>query len=595
MNTEVQNKKKGMLNRMPLKKKLVLSYLVLTMIPILVIGFFVMHTFTRTMKEKISYSAEQGFSQTYDFLAYRFTKAAATLDRYANSSMIRGILLKDPKEYGIVEQVSDMIDIRESFEDAKNGEDVDRVRIYVRDELVYSIDGIHMFGLQSIEEAPWYRYLQEDEDQILGCPFSWLTAAEADEKEILSFARAVKSPNNYREIIGYLRVDMDKANVEEILKKADAAEDAVTYIRNSRGELVASSKSGLFLQVPQEAQTEFKKAVIDGEDMLYRTQEFANLDWTMVTIIPYSSFMKEISLLEGRFLICVLLFSVLVSALIFLIGKSITDRVELLAGHMKKVQGGELAVLTQDGGSDEIGILYDNFNYMIEETKGLLEEKYRLGKEVKSAELKALQSQINPHFLYNTLDMIKWFCYSGRTADIEKVVTSMAKFYKITLSRGKNIVTVKEELDHSREYVNIQNFRFGNKIDLRIEVPESLMEVPIPKITLQPLLENAILHGILEKEEESGTITVRGREDEHDVSLVVRDDGVGMSREQMSAILAGEEGSKKGSSYGIINIQQRIRLLYGGESGLVYKSSPGEGTEVTIQLFRGGGLPGQEK
>lgn len=589
MNTEAKKRKKDVFNRVPLKKKLVLAYLLLTMIPILVIGIFVMQIFSRSLKEKLSYSAEQGFSQTYDFLAYRFSKTSDTLNQFANSDMIQRILLKDLNDYGIVEQMSDMLDMRKAFEDARNGEDVDRVRIYVRDELMYSIDQIHLFGLNSIESTVWYRYLQEDADQILGCPYSWLAEHEKTEKEILSLARTVKSPNDYRKVIGYLRVDMDKGQIDDILNKANAAKDAETYICNGNGEIVAGTGKG---KIPKEAwetarTAGFQKAYMEGNAVLYRTQDFENLDWTMMTVIPYSSFMREITALKNRFLVCMTLFSALVSVCIYLIGKSITDRVGLLAEHMKRVQSGELTGLEPDESTDEIGVLYDNFNYMIEETKALLEEKYRLGKEVKNAELKALQSQINPHFLYNTLDMIKWMCYAGRTADIERAVASMAKFYKITLSRGRNIVTVRDELEHSREYVNIQNMRFGDRITLKVAVPEELMDVPIPKITLQPLIENAILHGILETEDETGTVTISGAVEKDSMIITVTDDGVGMEEDQISRLFSASEAGGSGSSYGIRNIRQRIRLLYGSDSDLLFTSRPGEGTEVKILLKQG--------
>ena len=210
-----------------------------------------------------------------------------------------------------------------------------------------------------------------------------------------------------------------------------------------------------------------------------------------------------------------------------------------------------------------------------------------MGKEVKNAELKALQSQINPHFLYNTLDMIKWMCYAGRTADIERAVASMAKFYKITLSRGRNIVTVRDELEHSREYVNIQNMRFGDRITLKVAVPEELMDVPIPKITLQPLIENAILHGILETEDETGTVTISGTVEKDSMIITVTDDGVGMEEDQISRLFSASEAGGNGSSYGIRNIRQRIRLLYGNDSDILFTSRPGEGTEVKILLKQG--------
>ena len=147
---------------------------------------------------------------------------------------------------------------------------------------------------------------------------------------------------------------------------------------------------------------------------------------------------------------------------------------------------------------------------------------------MKNAELKALQSQINPHFLYNTLDLINWMADSGLNTDIKKVVKALARFYKVSLSSGKDIISLREELKHVSFYVQIQNIRFENKIDFQIHVPGELLDNAIPKITLQPIVENAILHGILGRTGREGTITIQGKFVNDNIHLIIRDDGVGM-------------------------------------------------------------------
>ena len=201
-------------------------------------------------------------------------------------------------------------------------------------------------------------------------------------------------------------------------------------------------------------------------------------------------------------------------------------------------------MIQEDAGEDEIGSLYRAFNEMVRGTRNLMDEKYELGKQAKTAELKALQSQINPHFLYNTLDMIKWFSYSGRNEDIDKVVTELARFYKLTLNRGKEIVTVEDEIVHSKAYVSIQNYRFEGTIELVTDFSEEVLTRSIPKITLQPLIENSILHGILEKTDE-GIIRITGECKGDETILYLEDDGIGMEPEQVQKILTGHGSRRK--------------------------------------------------
>lgn len=185
--------------------------------------------------------------------------------------------------------------------------------------------------------------------------------------------------------------------------------------------------------------------------------------------------------------------------------------------------------------------------------------------------------------MYNTLDMIKWFSYSGRNEDIDKVVTELARFYKLTLNRGKEIVTVEDEIVHSKAYVSIQNYRFEGTIELVTDFSEEVLTRSIPKITLQPLIENSILHGILEKTDE-GIIRITGECKGDETILYLEDDGIGMEPEQVQKILTGHGSSVRGSGFGIYNIHKRLKILYGEKAGLVYHTEPGKGTMVEIHL-----------
>jgi two-component system sensor histidine kinase YesM len=237
-----------------------------------------------------------------------------------------------------------------------------------------------------------------------------------------------------------------------------------------------------------------------------------------------------------------------------------------------------------DGPSDEIGLLVANFRSMVGQIDGLLEAQYRAGQDLKSAELKALQAQINPHFLSNTLEMINWQALNKGVPEIAEVSRALARFYALSLNNGRDVVTLADEVAHTETYVEIQNRRFGHRIDLRVRVPKTYLRCEMPKILLQPLVENAILHGILERgEDRGGTITVSARRDGGDLLVTVADDGVGMDPARAASLLTVEPQAGR-HGYGVKNIDQRVRLFAGEGHGLSFTSRPGRGTKAVLRL-----------
>ena len=203
----------------------------------------------------------------------------------------------------------------------------------------------------------------------------------------------------------------------------------------------------------------------------------------------------------------------------------------------------------------------------------------------KESELRALQAQINPHFLYNTLDIIVWMIENEQKTEAVKVVTALARFFRISLSRGKSLITVKDELEHVRNYLMIQQMRFKNKFTYTIESDDEVLELASLKLMLQPLVENAIYHG-MEYMDGDGEIFVRAWQEEKELYLEVRDNGLGMTEEQVESLFTdtAHVASKRGSGIGVRNVNERIKLYFGAEYGLSIESEPDEGTAVKIHL-----------
>lgn len=215
----------------------------------------------------------------------------------------------------------------------------------------------------------------------------------------------------------------------------------------------------------------------------------------------------------------------------------------------------------------------------------LMDNQAKSAEDLRIAEFKALQSQINPHFLYNTLDMINWLSLSHQEEKVTEAVQALSKFYKLTLNKGNIAISLKEEITQVSLYVKLQNMRYQDKIEFIIDVPDEMMDYEIPKLVLQPLVENAIMHGIFEKEEKMGTILITGWLEDEVLVLIVSDDGVGISEDKLKIILTGAGESISGSNIGIYNTHERLQLFYNNtDFGLAYSSNEGNGTEVEIRI-----------
>ena len=296
----------------------------------------------------------------------------------------------------------------------------------------------------------------------------------------------------------------------------------------------------------------------------------------------YQQFFKKLIIIS---VIAFILISGLTVFLSYQIPRSITKPLQKLTEVTGQVAEGNLSVRSDIHTSDEAGVLSDSLNTMIDKINELLEQVTTEQVRLRKAEFELLQSQINPHFLYNTLDAIIWLAEAGEQKKVVSMVRSLSEFFRTSLNRGKDIISVREELLHVRSYLEIQQVRYQDILNYDIDVPAELGNYLIPKITIQPLVENALYHGIKNKRG-SGTIHIRGSRQEDFLVIEIEDDGIGISKERLwqvndgirKKILTGKD------IYGLYNVNERIRLNFGEAYGINILSTYGEGTLVRILL-----------
>lgn len=426
----------------------------------------------------------------------------------------------------------------------------------------------------------------------LYCPAFYLSPSEIDTYGNLAYITRFEVANNPDSPL-YLAIYFSQEELDAILSQNTSISSSVTYIINERNSIVASSDYktlGTYIMeyddVVATAQSydRFITQEILDEEVYIGCYNVSGTEWYMVSVLPIDPIINKGIIWIVQFAILYLLLMAIAFFITIYLSHSITRRIHLLSSKMESVLNGPPEKMEPPIIHDEIGNLINTYNYMSDEMNHLLDAQAQDAEKVRIAEFHALQAQINPHFLYNTMDMINWLSQSGQNKEVTEAVQALSKFYKLTLSKKTIITTIEHEVEHVSLYVKLQNMRYENKIDFLVDIPDSLMMLELPKLTFQPVVENAIQHGILEKDSQSGSIVITGWMEEHELIIVISDDGVGIPEEKLPHILTGTLGSKRGSNIGIYNTHERLQTLYGNNSGLTYTSNVNAGTEVEIRI-----------
>jgi two-component system sensor histidine kinase YesM len=579
------------LRDLSIKYKLFLSYSALTsfLIGLLLAANALMTT--RESERQALRSARQVFEQTRAYLEFKMESAGSLLYLLATSGTVQTLLERDAQYYHedigrwpIDLQALDQVALPTSVASFVSG-----VRFYMKYGLASVFQNDEILRLETAEREPWFAQLVAERRGV-----HWF-ASEADKGRVLA-VRSVFSRQDFTELIGIIRLDVPTSALEAILANALVTDGAAAALVTADGRLVCPTGAfapgaGAVLEEAAaragRARTDpsWRTARVGGKRLLVGTQAIRGSDWALLLQVPYDDIMRMTVGARRQVILVSLLMIPLALGLTLLAAGSATRRIESLIAKTKRVVAGDFAVELEPEpvNKDEIGQLTRSFNRMVSEVERLMQEKYALGQEVKSLELKALQAQINPHFLHNTLDLINWMSVRADAPRISSLVNALSRFYKLSLSRGDTIC-VRDELEHVRAYFQIQNMRYGEELRLAIDVPEELQGMPMLKLVLQPLVENAIFHGIMATDRETGTVRISGELRDGDLCLRVADDGAGMSEERLREVVSGELASQDHHGYGVRNIHERLILSYGPGAGLEFESAAGAGTTVTVRI-----------
>lgn len=475
---------------------------------------------------------------------------------------------------------------------------VTNIRIYVdlpnNSSLFSSTKEKIFYPVSEIRGTYWHGIFQSTNTSELFCPPFYLGTQEKSNCGDMAYIHTASIYYHGSPIKAYVAVYYSSSHLIKVLNENLGLKGSVSYIVNERNSLVASSDESLsgiywlgYEDISQSfmSSNNFIEKNILGNKIYSCFYRIHQPGWFMVTILPSKPLISQSNTMIMQFAFFYLLFLILALFLSGRLSRSITGRISSVIGQMRKVRQGPPVAMDSPVYHDEVGDLIDTYNYMTRKMNQLMDNQAKAAEDLRIAEFNSLQAQINPHFLYNTMDMINWMAQQGRTEEVTNAVQNLSRFYKLTLSQKKSISTIAKEEEHVSIYIHLQNMRYHDSIQFISDIPDELMNDQIPKLTLQPVVENAILHGILETTSKSGTIVLTGWQEDQDLVLLISDDGVGMSNEKLDTILTGTGSSSgKGTNIAIYNTHRRLQILYGPDYGLFYSSEPGKGTEVQIRI-----------
>lgn len=561
-----------------LSRKLLLLFFGIGILPITVIFGITLYRMVQKSSQMQLYTMDKNFDrmeQTMDNIQDRIGRIGSLV---TVSDQVGDALRSDDSD-GLVQELQKFDALSDYTYQLELSSDDISILYYIPEKFLISQSGNTCY--RPLNDLTKWKVDAQNLEQTAGA--SWRVVHEKNrygqKKSYLANFRAIWNTEQYSELLGIVAVMIP---VDAVRDSMNGMMDQQTlYLLDENDTILLSGGSQKISgeRLPKLEGTSGDTHVENGA-WLVRNKKLEEGGMALVSIVPRNVLMQE----SGKIIREMLIFYIIVCGISFVLlqlgTRPFLGRIRKLDTTMEAVDQGIMEQISVPEYRDELGRLTQRYNKMVEQIQHLLEEQYVLGKEKSEAQLYALQAQISPHFLYNTLDMMNWMAVKGETDNIRSVLSSMSRFYRMVLSRGAYIITIGEEIRMCQAYMEIQVMRKKKKLQFLLDVDEEVFPYLIPKITLQPLLENAVSHGIDEKDGGRGTVRLSGRLMGDEIVLQVQDDGVGMDPKMLDE--ASPDDGK--THYGLSNVKTRLMIFYEKNAEVICNSAPGIGTAITLKF-----------
>jgi two-component system sensor histidine kinase YesM len=574
------------LKNMSFRRKVILFIMVISVVPLLVMGVFSYVVFRRSLVEREQSNMKDYMSQAIwgmenkidiynnlsDYIAYNQTISNVIGYRYDSSEYT--------SSFEVYKELRDVVDPLLSGVKYFN-QDMLALTIYVDSDIVKHDSTIT--PLSEAEGETWKNTLSSTVDSNI----HWF--ADDSKRKVFLVRRMPLLEELESE--GYLYIEVDYKSLFGGFSQMESGEYGVVIYDEEGNEIysfnsfdedkyILDSKE-LYQGITSDEDTSKKNYKIKSDGRRFTiVKKVTDQGWTAAMYKPNSVINMSIRTIISIVIIVTLVCIIISSLISTIISRKFVGTIEDMTENMKAVEAGNYEVTVHSESEDEVGSLIRGFGNMVDRINTLINEVYKGKLSQKEAEMKALQAQINPHFLYNSLSLINWKAIEAKQPDISRITLLLSKFYRTSLNKGKNITSIKDEISNIQSYIDIQLMMHDNGFDVEYNLEPDIMQYSIPNLLLQPLIENAIDHGIDINTERRGLIKVTGNiKEDSRITITVSDNGVGMPEEVAEQILTG---SSKG--YGVKNVNERIKHFYGEEYGITVKSIEGKGTDIIIEI-----------
>jgi two-component system sensor histidine kinase YesM len=411
---------------------------------------------------------------------------------------------------------------------------------------------------------------------------------ESPSKSVLTIGKKIINPST-GETMGYLVINIDETTLSSTFESMKIVGHGKYFISDLKGRVISSNTEGEQLRPISDIllreyiikNKDFSKKMKNhGVEYIITSKQFGQRDLKLISMIPLEELLVELRGLTVLIQIVSIFCGILVVVGSVLLSSRLTKPMVQLKNKMLMIENGNLEVSFENNAKDEVGLLTTGFHVMLENLKESLKKFEKEQKIKREYELSLLHQQIQPHFLYNTLDVIYTLSEMGMKEEVQKTTKALADFYRVVLSKGKEVITIKEEIKSVEDYLAIQGLRYYDIFDYHISMEAQILGYSISKLTLQPIVENAIYHGLKWKKT-FGHLSIKGYKQGEEIIFEIHDNGIGIKTDKLISSLTREN---KGKSFGIYNVNQRIKLYFGEEYGVSMKSKVGEFTEVTLKI-----------
>lgn len=557
-----------------------LSSITVTVLAVVLVTTLLYNRFSKVAEENAYLSLEQTIEQVHSNLELYVSGMQDIFDLVEQKISVAPNLTANDQ---LGEQLGTVLSTREDL--------VSMALFTEEGKLVRSVPALPMRQNTRLQEQLWFESALQNPGELKFTPPHIQNLFKWQYRWVVSMSKTVTYRDQGELKQGVLVIDINFRTIDELSGRISLGKKGYVYIIDTVGNIVYHPQQQLIYAGLKYENLEpvlnysfgrFSDE-LDGELRIITIQTVKPAAWKIVGVAYADEFLttkREVGDFLSWFLpvaIAIILFiSIYVSA-------RISQPIRKLERSVQMVERGDFGTNVYVSGAYEVEQLSKRFNLMLRRIRELMDQIIQEQEAKRKSELDVLQSQINPHFLYNTLNSVTRLAELGRNEEVVTTITSLSRFFRISLSKGKHIISVQDELEHVRHYLIIQTIRFKNKFRYEIRSDEAALKCLTLKLILQPLVENAIHHGI-EKSAEDGYIDIEARLEGDHLIFRIRDNGIGMSPDTVDKLLSGNIRSESGSGVGVRNVQERIMLYYGPGYGLHFESEPEEGTTVTITI-----------